>query len=114
MIDGRIVELGRVGVMEGAADTRLLTTLLGDGFVPVIASIGTARGDSAEMIFFWVSWTATFRDSLPSFKSFMSEVAAVAAVFASAELAAASAAFAAASEAFESAATAALRASVIC
>jgi acetylglutamate kinase len=38
--DGRVVALGRVGVPSGQADMRLLTTLLGGGFVPVIASIG--------------------------------------------------------------------------
>jgi acetylglutamate kinase len=38
--DGRVVTLGRVGMPSGRADMRLLTTLLGAGFVPVIASIG--------------------------------------------------------------------------
>lgn len=38
--DGRIVDLDRVGVPIGAADTRLLEVLVGAGFVPVIASIG--------------------------------------------------------------------------
>jgi acetylglutamate kinase len=42
-IDGRLVKLGRVGVPVAAAETRLLTTLLGDGFVPVIACIGIGR-----------------------------------------------------------------------
>ena len=38
--DGRVVALGRVGVPTARADMRLLTTLVGGGFVPVIASIG--------------------------------------------------------------------------
>jgi acetylglutamate kinase len=38
--DGRLVDLGRVGVPSRLADARLLRTLLADGFVPVIASIG--------------------------------------------------------------------------
>jgi acetylglutamate kinase len=42
-VDGRMVDLGRVGIPAAAADARLLTTLLGDGFVPVIASIGVGR-----------------------------------------------------------------------
>ena len=42
-VDGRLVELGHVGVPADAADTRLLRTLLGDGFVPVIACIGVGR-----------------------------------------------------------------------
>jgi len=39
-VDGRIVDLGCVGVPDGQADMRLLHTLTRDGFVPVIASIG--------------------------------------------------------------------------
>ena len=39
-VDGRIVELGRVGVPADAADSRLLRTLLAGRFVPVIACIG--------------------------------------------------------------------------
>ncbi len=39
-VDGRTVDLGRVGVPTDRSDVRLLTTLLGDGFVPVVASIG--------------------------------------------------------------------------
>ena len=39
-VDGRTVDLGRVGLPCAGSDTRLLTTLVGDGFVPVIASIG--------------------------------------------------------------------------
>jgi acetylglutamate kinase len=42
--DGTTVDLGRVGIPTGAADMRLLTTLVGSGFVPVVASIG-AGGD---------------------------------------------------------------------
>ena len=42
-VDGRLVELGRVGVPSADADTRLLGTLLGDWFVPVIACIGVGR-----------------------------------------------------------------------
>src|SRR5206468_8450849 len=39
-VDGRSVELGRVGLPTAASDTRLLQTLLRDGFVPVMCSIG--------------------------------------------------------------------------
>lgn len=39
-VDGRIVELGRVGIPGAAADTRLLQTLTTDRFVPVVACIG--------------------------------------------------------------------------
>ncbi len=42
-LDGRVVDLGRVGVPAAGADTRLVRTLLEHGFVPVIASIGVAR-----------------------------------------------------------------------
>ncbi|HWF86907.1 MAG TPA: acetylglutamate kinase [Vicinamibacterales bacterium] len=38
--DGRLVDLGRVGVPDDQADTRLLTTLVDHRFVPVIACIG--------------------------------------------------------------------------
>ena len=38
--DGRTVDLGRVGILTGAADTRLLEVLTSAGFVPVIACIG--------------------------------------------------------------------------
>jgi acetylglutamate kinase len=38
--DGRVVELGRVGVPIADADMRLLQTLVGDRFVPVLACIG--------------------------------------------------------------------------
>lgn len=39
-VDGRIVDLGCVGVPDAGADMRVLKTLTRDGFVPVIASIG--------------------------------------------------------------------------
>jgi acetylglutamate kinase len=42
-VDGRPVELGRVGLPVPEADMRLLQTLLRDGFVPVVASIGVDR-----------------------------------------------------------------------
>jgi acetylglutamate kinase len=38
--DGRFVDLGRVGLPSAGSDTALLTTLVGGGFVPVIACIG--------------------------------------------------------------------------
>jgi acetylglutamate kinase len=44
-VDGRLVDLGRVGVPNAAADATLVRTLLDKGFMPVIASIGvTADG----------------------------------------------------------------------
>jgi len=39
-VDGRTVDLGRVGVPSGTADVRLLTTLMQQRFVPVVACIG--------------------------------------------------------------------------
>jgi acetylglutamate kinase len=42
-VDGRIVDLGRVGRPAEQADMRLLETLLRDQFVPVVASIGADR-----------------------------------------------------------------------
>jgi acetylglutamate kinase len=39
-VDGRGVDLGRVGLPTSKADMRLLHTLLRDRFVPVVASIG--------------------------------------------------------------------------
>jgi acetylglutamate kinase len=39
-VDGRGVDLGRVGLPTSKADMRLLRTLLRDRFVPVVASIG--------------------------------------------------------------------------
>ncbi len=38
--DGRVVDLGRVGIPTAAADVRLVNVLVGAGFVPVIACIG--------------------------------------------------------------------------
>lgn len=38
--DGRVVDLGRVGVPIAGADMRLLETLVAGGFVPVVACIG--------------------------------------------------------------------------
>ena len=39
-VDGRTVDLGRVGVPSDRSETRLITATLRDGFVPVIACIG--------------------------------------------------------------------------
>jgi acetylglutamate kinase len=41
--DGRVVDLGRVGVPSSDADVRLLDSLIRDGFVPVLACIGVGR-----------------------------------------------------------------------
>jgi acetylglutamate kinase len=41
-VDGRVVDLGRVGIPTERADMRLLVTLVEQGFVPVIACIGLA------------------------------------------------------------------------
>ncbi len=41
--DGRAVDLGRVGVPAKDADMRLLESLVGDRFVPVVACIGIGR-----------------------------------------------------------------------
>ena len=41
--DGRVVDLGRVGIPSDAADLRAITTLVDDRFVPVIACIGIGR-----------------------------------------------------------------------
>jgi len=43
-VDGRSVDLGRVGIPNAASETALLTTLVGAGFVPVVACIGLAAG----------------------------------------------------------------------
>jgi acetylglutamate kinase len=43
-VDGRVVDLGRVGVPDAAADMRVLQTLTAERFVPVLACIG-AGGD---------------------------------------------------------------------
>ena len=42
-VDGRVVDLDRVGVPDPDADLRILRTLAGDYFVPVIACIGLGR-----------------------------------------------------------------------
>jgi acetylglutamate kinase len=42
-VDGRTVDLGRVGIPADQADLGPITTLIGGGFVPVIASIGLGR-----------------------------------------------------------------------
>jgi len=42
-VDGRSVELGRVGLPSRQADPRLLMTLMKDGFVPVMCSIGATK-----------------------------------------------------------------------
>jgi acetylglutamate kinase len=42
-VDGRLVDLGHVGLPAPGSDTQVLTTLVGAGFVPVVASIGIGR-----------------------------------------------------------------------
>jgi len=42
-VDGRTVDLGHVGVPADHTDVRLFETLLNDGFLPVVASIGVDR-----------------------------------------------------------------------
>ena len=42
-VDGRLVDLGCVGVPDAGADMRVLHTLTADRFVPVIACIGLGR-----------------------------------------------------------------------
>jgi len=42
-VDGRVVDLGRVGIPAAGADMRVVDTLLGSGFVPVVACIGVGR-----------------------------------------------------------------------
>ena len=39
-VDGRVVDLGRVGIPTAEADVSVVVTLTGGGFVPVIACIG--------------------------------------------------------------------------
>ncbi len=39
-VDGRLVDLGRVGIPSDRADARLLTVLIEEKFVPVVACIG--------------------------------------------------------------------------
>ena len=46
-VDGRGVDLGRVGVPKASADMRLLHTLTRDAFVPVVACIGL--GDDGRL-----------------------------------------------------------------
>jgi acetylglutamate kinase len=41
--DGRLVDLGRVGVPSDRADIRLLAALMSESFVPVVACIGVDR-----------------------------------------------------------------------
>jgi acetylglutamate kinase len=42
-VDGRSVNLGRVGIPNSSSDTTLLNTLIGGGFMPVVACIGMTR-----------------------------------------------------------------------
>jgi acetylglutamate kinase len=42
-VDGRLVDLDRVGIPDAASDTRLLRALVAEGFVPVVACIGAGR-----------------------------------------------------------------------
>jgi acetylglutamate kinase len=42
-IDGKSVELGHVGLPNKGADVRVLKTLMNDGYVPVVCSIGTTK-----------------------------------------------------------------------
>jgi acetylglutamate kinase len=42
-VDGRAVDLGCVGVPDSGADMHVLHTLIGGGFVPVVACIGLGR-----------------------------------------------------------------------
>jgi len=42
-VDGRVVDLGRVGVPDAESDRRLLRSLARDGFVPIVACIGVTR-----------------------------------------------------------------------
>jgi acetylglutamate kinase len=42
-VDGRTVQLGRVGIPSEAADMRVVTTLAENGFVPVVACIGIGQ-----------------------------------------------------------------------
>jgi acetylglutamate kinase len=42
-VDGRTMDLGRVGIPDDRADMRLPQTLMRDGFVPVLACIGVER-----------------------------------------------------------------------
>jgi acetylglutamate kinase len=42
-MDGRVVDLGRVGLPSDQADVRVVRMLASEGFVPVVASIGLGR-----------------------------------------------------------------------
>jgi acetylglutamate kinase len=42
-VDGRVVDLGRVGVPDESADMHVLETLTAAGFVPIVACIGAGR-----------------------------------------------------------------------
>src|SRR5207237_2916353 len=42
-VDGRTVDLGRVGVPDASADMQVVHTLTAGGFVPVVACIGLGR-----------------------------------------------------------------------
>jgi len=42
-VDGRVVDLGRVGIPDEDADVRVIGTLAAGGFVPAIACIGLGR-----------------------------------------------------------------------
>jgi acetylglutamate kinase len=42
-VDGRSVELGRVGLPNKSADVRMLKTLMESSYVPVVCSIGTTK-----------------------------------------------------------------------
>ena len=42
-VDGRQVDLGRVGIPSDAADPALLQLLIAEGYVPVVACIGSTR-----------------------------------------------------------------------
>lgn len=42
-VDGRLVQLGAVGVPSASADISVLRTLTDDGFVPVVACLGATR-----------------------------------------------------------------------
>jgi acetylglutamate kinase len=46
--DGRLVDLGRVGVPSPRADVRLFTTLIDHAFVPVVACLGV--GDDGRLL----------------------------------------------------------------
>jgi acetylglutamate kinase len=45
-VDGRLIELGRVGIPSAASDVSVLSILTDGGFVPVVASIGLGADGS--------------------------------------------------------------------